>query len=67
MTRDPENDRYALERDLKTKLRSVFRTSRQEAVNPRRRMKRKPKRDQGEVPYQKTRRDQRRRREGVKV
>ena len=67
MSRDPENERYALERDLKAKMRPVGRSSREQAVNPRRRKKPKPKRDQGEVPYRKTRRDRRRRREGVKV
>ena len=55
--RDPENEQYALERDLETKRRPVVRTSREEAVNPQRRQKRKRQRDHGEVPYQKTRRD----------
>ncbi len=60
--RNPENERYVMERDLDTKLRPLGHAYPPgvQANNPRRRKKPKPQRNHGEVPYQKTRRDRRR-------
>lgn len=58
--RDPENELYIFEKDLKARLRPVIRVSRNEAVNPARRQKPKRRRE-GDTPYKKTRRDRRRR------
>lgn len=61
MTRNPENERYELERDLKLKRQPVRRAAEQ-AENPQRRKKAKRQRDSGEVPYTLTRKDRRGRR-----
>ena len=58
MPRNPENDRYALERDLDLELRPTVRSP-GEATNPRRRKKTRRPATHADPPYRKTRADRR--------
>ncbi len=63
MPRNPENERYELERDLKLKLRPSVRCDLREVANPQRREKNAERpTPEGGVPYKPTRKDRRQKR-----